>query len=131
MVAQIIDYPWATLRRSLYCRYTLLDEICFAALSPAFLFAVVQGYIDKGVGGQTRPINVICHLSSSRLSCVPPQTKVNLQDCIPTVSLCPSLPLSFNLKQFWSKSDLTFMVVTWGLPWQTPAVSNASLHIFL
>lgn len=35
-------------------------------------------------------------------------------------------------KPFWSKTDLFFCVgVTWGLPWQPPAVSNASLPTFL
>ena len=79
-MAQIIDYPWATLRRSLYCRYTLLDEICFAVLSPAFLSPALCGdTLTKGFGGQTHAIKVICHLFLVfRLSCAPPQTKVNL-----------------------------------------------------
>lgn len=91
-MAQIIDYPWATLRGSLYCRYTLIDEICFAVLAPAFLFGAVQGYTDKG--GETCAIKVICHLFLVfRLSCVPPQTKVNL---LSTVKLAPAPPPQYH-----------------------------------
>lgn len=138
MVAQIIDYPWATLRRSLYSRYTLLDEICFAVLSPAFLFAAAQGYIDRGAWWsnahyQSRLSSFLQSLGDPACHPVP-----RLTCCIPSISwwmhllrLVPRKKPSFNLKQFWSRNDLTFLVVAGGLPWQAPAVSNASLHTFL
>lgn len=102
---------------------------CF---SPAFLIGTVLGYIDKGVWWSNAPFQ--SHLSSFLSLYVMLRATPN-SHCPPVAGTCAvyTAPQKhyINLKQFWSKSDLSFLVVTWGLPWQAPAVSNASLHCFL
>lgn len=99
--------------------------MCFAALSPAFLNGALQGCIDKRV--QWSKALFQSHLSSSPGLRVFLRLKLTHSTLLIRKGHAPLIKST----PVWAQNDLLFVAGTRGLPWQTPAASEASLHMFL